>query len=317
MDWLRADNKEVVSLDVLDSDQSQLQAEVLKLRARVKKLRSVLRLLAVLLNVSGFNLVNQRLPEERQKLRVLRAIDHARKTASLRTVLRVLGLSSARYHAWRRLQEGCALDDQSSCPRTSPQRLTLSEIRTIKQMVTSPNYRHVPAGTLAILAQRLGKVFASPTTWCRLVREYGWRRPRLRVHPVKPKVGLRATRADETWHIDTTIIRLLDGSKAYLHAIIDNFSRRILAWRVAESFSPGNSVAILVEAAKGASKSSEPPAVLTDGGTENINSHVDDLIERGVLRRILAFADLKFSNSMIEAWWRVFEAPMAIPQHAR
>jgi len=28
------------------------------------------------------------------------------------------------------------------------------------------------------------------------------------------------------------------------------------------------------------------------------------LIETGVLRRLLAFTELKFSNSMIEAWWR-------------
>jgi len=25
------------------------------------------------------------------------------------------------------------------------------------------------------------------------------------------------------WHIDTTVIRLLDGTRAYLHAVIDNF----------------------------------------------------------------------------------------------
>ncbi len=28
------------------------------------------------------------------------------------------------------------------------------------------------------------------------------------------------------------MLRLLDGSRAYLHAVIDNFSRRILAWKV-------------------------------------------------------------------------------------
>ena len=85
-------------------------------------------------------------------------------------------------------------------------------------MVTSPEYRHVPTGTLAILAQRLGRVWASPSTWYRLVRQHGWRRPRLRVHPAKPKTGLRTTRANEMWHIDTTVIRLLDGTRAYLHA---------------------------------------------------------------------------------------------------
>jgi len=45
------------------------------------------------------------------------------------------------------------------------------------------------------------------------------------------------------------------------------------------------------------------PVVLADAGVENINAQVDDLITTGVLRRVLAFTELKFSNSMIEAWW--------------
>ena len=117
-------------------------------------------------------------------------------------------------------------------PDTSPYRLTPREVRAIEDMVTSPAYRHVPTGTLAVLAQRLGKVWASPSTWYRFVRRNGWRR--LRVHPAKPKIGLRTTRGDEMWHIDTTVIRLLGGTRVYLHAVIDNFSRRILAWRVAD-----------------------------------------------------------------------------------
>ena len=143
--------------------------------------------------------------------------------------------------------------------------LTRPEIRAIEEMVTALDYRHVPIGTLAVLAQRLGTVWASPSTWYRLVRKFGWRRPRLRVHPAKPKVGLRTTRADEVWHIDTTVIRLLDGTRAYLHAVIDNFSRRILAWRVADTFAPVNSVAVLLEASRGATSSGTTPVVLADG----------------------------------------------------
>ena len=171
-------------------------------------------------------------------------------------------------------------------------------------MVTSPDYRHVPTGTLAVLAQRLGTVWASPSTWYRLVRQHGWRRPRLRVHPAKPKIGLRTTRANEMWHIDTTVIRLLDGTRAYLHAVIDNFSRRILAWRVADTFAPVNSVTVLLDASRAATPSDTTPVVLADAGVENVNAQVDALIDTGVLRRLLAFTELKFSNSMIEAWWR-------------
>src|SRR6202790_4717808 len=194
-----------------------------------------------------------------------------------------------------------ALDD---CDHEAPHQLTAGEIRAIEAMVTSPEYRHVPTGTLAVLAQRLGKVWASPSTWDPLVRQNGWGRPRLRVHPAKPKIGLRTTRADEMWHIDPTGIRLLDGTRAYLHAVIDNFSRRILAWRVADTFAPVNSVTVLLEASRAAAPSETTPVVLADAGIENVNAQVDDLIATGVLRRVLAFTELKFSNSMIEAWWR-------------
>ena len=44
--------------------------------------------------------------------------------------------------------------------------------------------------------------------------------------------------------------------------------------------------------------------MLADAGVKNVNGHVDALISTGVLRRMLALTELKFSNSMIEAWWR-------------
>ena len=62
-----------------------------------------------------------------------------------------------------------------------------------------------------------------PSTWYRLARLHGWRRPRKRIYPAKPEVGIRATGVNEIWHVDTTVIRLLDGSRVYLHAVIDNF----------------------------------------------------------------------------------------------
>jgi hypothetical protein len=143
-----------------------------------------------LVHASRGRLSRERLPDGPAKERILRAVDRARGCLPLRGVLRFLGLSPSRLQAWRQRHTACTLDDQSSCPRTSPHRLTRAEIQTIRDMVTSADYRHVPTGTLALLAQRLGKVSASPSTWYRLVRAYGWRRPRLRLHPAKPKVGL-------------------------------------------------------------------------------------------------------------------------------
>ena len=188
-----------------------------------------------------------------------------------------------------------------------PHRLTPEEISAIRDLVTSPDHRDVPTGTLSVLAQRMGKVFASATTWYRLVRDRGWRRPRQRVHPEKPRVGIRAAKPNQYWHIDTSVIRLLDGTRAYLQAVIDNFSRKILAWKVSDRLEPGNTVSVLLEAARHLVPSEGPPTLLTDGGVENVNAGVDELIESGLLRRLLAMIEISFSNSLIESWWRTLK----------
>jgi putative transposase len=62
-------------------------------------------------------------------------------------------------------------------------------------------------------------------------------------------------------------------------------------------------VTVLLDASRAAAPSDTAPVVLADAGVENVNAQVDELIHTGVLRRLLAFTELKFSNSMIEARW--------------
>ena len=272
--WLRGEYKPVVTVDVMDMDSVRLQAEVLKLRRRLQMLAAIVRLLVALLRALDARLDRTRLPEGTAKRRLLGAIDRARGTLSLRVALRVLRLSPSRYHQWRQAERLCELDDRVSCPRSTPTRLTAAEVREMKDMVQSPEYRHVPTGRLAILAQRLARVFAAPATWYKLVRERRWRRPRIRVHPAKPKEGVRATKPNELWHVDTTVIRLLDGTRVYLHAVIDNFSRRILAWRVNDGFAVATTVAILHSAIQGAVTREEVANLVADAGVENVNAGV-------------------------------------------
>ena len=211
--WLQSPRADVVTVDATDMDVLRLQQGLLTLRRRVARLIALLRLLVVLLRLSGFSLAGTRIPHGAGKHTLMQAIERSTAVLPLHVVLRVLRLSHSRYHWWKREKE-CGLDDITSCPRSSPQQLTPAEVDMMRKMVTSDEYRHVPTGTLALLAQRLGKVFASSSTWYRLIRIHDWRRPRARIHPAKPKVGIRASRPNEIWHVDTTLIYLLDGSRA-------------------------------------------------------------------------------------------------------
>src|SRR6185295_10340800 len=155
--WLRKAPRVALTMGVTNVKTFELQQEGVELRRRVKKLTALLRLALALLRSSGFTVTHERLPDGRGKTRILRAVDRAREFVPLVALLRFLRLSPSRFHAWRRRQDACALDDQSSCPHTSPHRLTPREILAIRDMVTALEYRHAPTGTLAILAQRLGK----------------------------------------------------------------------------------------------------------------------------------------------------------------
>jgi putative transposase len=128
-------------------------------------------------------------------------------------------------------------------------------------------------------------------------------RARLRLYPARPKVGLRTQAPNEAWHVDVTILKLLDGTKAYVHAVIDNFSRRILAWTVADHLDPMKTRDVLTTAAANLEASTKTD-VFMDSGVENLNGDGDALFEANVLQRVIAQIDVSFSNSLIEAWWR-------------
>ncbi|MCA9123359.1 MAG: hypothetical protein H6822_08415 [Planctomycetaceae bacterium] len=120
--WRTQSQTEVVSLELFDLNTTQLQHEVVKLRRRIATLTSLLRLVIVVFQVSGFSLARSRISDGSDKKRLIRAIQRTRSHVPLRTTLRALGLSRGRYHEWNN-SERCELEDRSSCPKTLPHQL--------------------------------------------------------------------------------------------------------------------------------------------------------------------------------------------------
>ena len=302
--WLHRGLPDVVTSDLVARDRADLLAEIRQYQHRAALLGAVVGLLIAMLRISKVQLDYERLPDGDAKRILLRAIERAGKVLSLRATLRIARLSSSRYHSWCRSEAGCELDDQSSCPRVVPTRLTPSELEAMQEMVESDDNRHMSLRGLALHAQRIGKILVSPSTWYRLARISGWRRPRNRVYPAKPKIGIRAMAPGELLHLDVTIIKLLDGTRGYLHAVIDNYSRRILSWTLEDRLGSGGTCQILREAAVQLISRSRGTRVVADSGSENVNGDVDDVLRNEELTRVLAQVEVTFSNSLIEAFWR-------------
>ncbi len=255
-----------------------------------------------LVRVAGVTLAETRLPSAVAKRRVLRAVARAESAISRAAALRILGLTPARVREWtQRELRVCGLDDAPPCPRSVPGRLTRNERSAIRNMVEADEYKHLSQRLLALLGKRLGKVFASYGTWCRLIREHGWRRPRRRLYPAKLKAGIRALAPNEWWHVDVTIIRLLDGTRNYLHAVVDNYSRRVLAWTLETRLCAEGTRKILTEARKALAEGTKV-SIMTDGGSENLVVRQDDDLA-AVADHVVAQVDVTQSNSMVEALW--------------
>jgi transposase InsO family protein len=215
--------------------------------------------------------------------------------------LRVLGLTPERARAWNRRALECQLEDAPSCPRQTPQQLTTRERCTIRDYVTDFALRHLSVASLALLAARRGDAITSASTWYREVRRQGLRRPRRCIHPCRPKVGVRASAPNEIWHIDASKIPLVDDTVVWVHGVIDNYSRKILAWTIGGTCKADATDELLRQAIQFLPAHADVVTVVTDGGSENVA--VEDDAFAGLLRRVRAQVDVTYSNSLIESFW--------------
>jgi transposase len=209
--WIRRGVPEVVTVDDLDEDFESLLIETQKLRCELARVKATQELQSFTFKLFGLQIQYRRLPLADSKEMLLSAVSGAARTIGLTVALHAIGLSMARFRAWVKRQRGCELDDQDCYPRVSPSKLTAKERLALRQYATSPKLAHLSTSALSLLAKRKADLFASTTTWCRIVREKGLRPLLRRVYPAKPKTGVRAKLPGEILHVDLTILRLLPG----------------------------------------------------------------------------------------------------------
>lgn len=97
--------------------------------------------------------------------------------------------------------------------------------------------------------------------------------------------------------------------KFYFQAIIDNYSRFILAWQLEEKISAENSIKLIKEAKKNYQKliGKKSQDLVTDGGSENTAGAVTEYLSSTNIKRLIAQKDIIYSNSMIEAFFKALK----------
>jgi len=111
--------------------------------------------------------------------------------------------------------------------------------------------------------------------------------------------GMKVTRPNQVWAADITCIPMARGF-LYLVAIIDWYSRYVLAWRLSNTMDAG----FCVEALEGALQKGRPEIFNTDQGAQFTSEAFTGLLERHGVRISMDGKGRYSDNLFIERLWR-------------
>ncbi|MBA4241936.1 MAG: hypothetical protein C0448_14515 [Sphingobacteriaceae bacterium] len=196
------------------------------------------------------------------------------------------------------------------CVRKYGSQLLKPQVELIKKTLISDEYTHWPVASIAYHFQRMGWLHVSVTTWYKYRRLLGIKR--LRIKNTKKLVGIISQKPNEYWHVDITYFTTNNGVKHCIYFLSDNFSRKILAWRLAfevnwkyvkECIEDAYLIAISVERSLNLE-------IVTDGGPENTHHSLNEFIGTlvGNIKKSIALKDVKFSNSPAESKHKTFKS---------
>ena len=111
--------------------------------------------------------------------------------------------------------------------------------------------------------------------------------------------GMKVTRPNQVWAADITCIPMARGF-LYLVAIIDWYSRYVLAWRLSNTMDAG----FCVEALEGALQKGRPEIFNTDQGAQFTSEAFPGLLERHGVRISMDGKGRYSDNLFIERLWR-------------
>jgi len=301
--WRRKGHVEIIGGDST-LEFVNLKADILDLKRLIENQKIMIDILKEIGEFAKIPVTLNRL-SRKEKERLVEVLERNSEKLPISESLSLLGILKSSYYRWK-INIKCERKEQEICPRVNSRKLTHSEINIMKEFVESSEYSHFSLTSLCMFAQRKGFLYSAPATWQRYSRVLKWGRKRSRIYPKTNRIGVRAKAPNEIWHIDVTRMKLPNNEKYYIQTIIDNYSRYVVAWNVSDKMTGIKTSGLIQEALKVVSQDStiKVPNLFVDGGFENINEHVERLINEGAIERTIAQVDVSFSNSMVEALFK-------------
>lgn len=230
-------------------------------------------------------------------------------------VCRFLQITPHQFKIWNnnRLYK-CALTAIGYCRKRFPNQISQKEINTLKSLMSRKRFSTWSIASVWGYAVKKSHISMSKASWYRYCLGLGISEKRKTDKKERKRGSVQATRPNQIWHIDVTEYKTIDNVKFYIHTVLDNFSRKILAYTISRDKTAKTRLASIKEAILTQFKAEIPVSeldLIADGGPENDNFRIRNLIRHSKstvnIHLKIAQKDVIFSNSVIEGNFKILK----------
>jgi transposase InsO family protein len=242
------------------------------------------------------------------KLQVLRAMEGS--SLLVREALERLDVSTTTYYRWRakfrREGVGGLVDRASFKGGTWNQAL---EFERKKIMEIAMLYPEWSPREIAVFTTDNAGFAVSESTVYRLLKKAGLIKSRIsKTFPASNEYRVKTVRINQMWQTDATYLLVKNWGWYYLISVLDDFSRKILAWRLQASMNADSFGEVVELACENSGVDRTPihlkPDLLSDRGPALISKPFGDYLEAKGLGHILASPYHPQTNGKIERYHR-------------
>jgi len=242
------------------------------------------------------------------KLEVLRAVQGSGLPVT--RILSQLGISKSTYYRWRqnfrcRGQPGLH-DRPPTRKRTWNQVLPGERDRILEIALLYPDWS--PREISCYITDNEGFTVSESTVYRILKSEGLIREVQQKTFPAGSEYQIKTTSPNQQWQTDATYLLVKNWGWYYLISVLDDFSRRILAWRLQSAMTAGDFSDVVEDACESAGITSKPemnrPRLVSDNGPALISEEFGHYLEIKGIGHILASPYHPQTNGKIERYHR-------------